>query len=396
MKYITWNYAIVLILLLFMGCAGGSSLVDFVKAGGLETKGLINLALASSGARVNVSKDNSSHPGATLINGVTSSENWDQGEGWETSYEGRFARGGYLAYGVEDPYLAEERGLNESFDTGDSAWRGLRQQTSRGGSVNSALGWAIIEFPEIKTINRAMIYTVDSEKYPAGKFGVSDLVLQYWSDIVSSWVGVERLGKGIGQAGNAISDNKSGIVTLRFQPVDTSKVRLVIRWTNDSKRYNRGYYTYASGTTRLVEIEIYGYEQREVDEEEVIPTTLVQDANEIVEIEVVIENYVDGYNRQSIDMLMSSISPDYLKDGEAYSDLRKRMEGIFAEYEKAELRLQKLDVKLADEAAIATSIYKSEYEEIKGESQAVTASGMITFELTKASGYWKINRIDAR
>ena len=68
----------------------------------------------------------------------------------------------------------------------------------------------------------------------------------------------------------------------------------------------------------------------------------------------------------------------------------------FAEYEKAELKLQKLDVELADEAAIATSTYKSEYEEIKGESQPVTASGMITFELTKASGYWKINRIDAR
>ena len=42
-------YTIVLGLIFLMGCIGNSSLVKFVKEGGLETKGLINLALASSG-----------------------------------------------------------------------------------------------------------------------------------------------------------------------------------------------------------------------------------------------------------------------------------------------------------------------------------------------------------
>lgn len=388
-------YIITLYLIFLAGCAKSSSLVDFVKEGGLETSGLVNLALAANGARVTVSNDNQDHPAATLINGITSSENWSQGEGWETSYEGRFARGGYLAYGVEDPYMAEERGLNESFDSGDSSWRGLRLETSRG-TVNSALGWVIIDFPEEKTVNRAIIHTIDSEEYPAEKFGVSDLMLQYWAKQVNSWAVVERLGKSIGQAGNAIHDNKSGVITIRFQPVETSRMRLVIRWTNDSKRYTRGYYTYSNGTIRLLEIEIYGYERTEVSEEEVTAATEIKDANKIAEIEIVIDNYVDGYNRRNADMLMSSISPDYSRDGETYSDLRKRMESIFADYQRVELKLQNLDIKLSDKGATATSSYSSEYQAIGGKSATIKASGALIFELSEATGNWKITRIDSQ
>jgi hypothetical protein len=388
-------YLVIMYLIFLTGCAKTSSLVDFVKEGGLETSGLVNLALAANGARVTVSNDNQDHPAATLINGITSSENWGQGEGWEASYEGRFARGGYLAYGVEDPYLAEERGLNERFDSGDESWRGLRLETSRG-TVNSALGWVIIDFPEEKTVNRAIIYTIDSEQYPAEKFGVSDLMLQYWSKPVNSWAVVERLGKGKGQAGNAIHDNKDGVVTLRFQPVETSRMRLVIRWTNDSKRYTRGYYTYSNGTIRLVEIEIYGYERTEVSEEELVATTEIKDANKIAEIELVIDNYVDGYNRRNADMLMSSISPDYLRDGETYLDLRKRMESIFADYKRVELKLQSLDIKLTDKGATATSSYTSEYQAIEGKSDPIAASGALIFELSEATGNWKITRIDSQ
>jgi hypothetical protein len=388
-------YLIILYLIFLTGCAKSSSLVDFVKEGGLETSGLVNLALAANGARVTVSNDNPDHPADTLINGITSSENWGQGEGWETSYEGRFARGGYLAYGVEDPYMAEERGLNESFDSGDESWRGLRLETSRG-TVNSALGWVIIDFPEEKTVNRAIIHTIDSEEYPAEKFGVSDLMLQYWSRQVNSWAVVERLGKGIGQAGNVIHDNKSGVITVRFQPVETSRMRLVIRWTNDSKRYTRGYYTYSNGTIRLVEIEIYGYERTEVSEEEVVATTEIKDVNKIAEIEIVIDNYVDGYNKRNADMLMSSISPEYSRDGETYSDLRKRMESIFADYQRVELKLQNLGIKLSDKGATATSSYTSEYQAIDGKSTPINASGALIFELSEATGNWKITRIDSQ
>ena len=118
-----------------MGCTGEKSLVQFIREGGLETKGLVNLALTSNGAIVSVSEDNPDHPASTITNGITTSDGWNQGEGWESTYEGRFSRGGYTGYGVEDPYMAEERGADAAFDAGDSAWRGLRVQT-RNGSIN--------------------------------------------------------------------------------------------------------------------------------------------------------------------------------------------------------------------------------------------------------------------
>lgn len=404
MKNLKLMYTFALGLIFLVSCAGNTPLVKFVKEGGLEAKGLINLASASSGARVVVCQDNPDHPAATLINGITTSDNWDQGEGWELKYEGRFARGGYLGYGVEDEMLAMERGADEAFDPGDPAWRGLRTQTRWGGSVNTALGWVIVELPEEKTVNRAVIYTIDSASYPAEKFGVRDLMLQYWSDSANSWAIVDRLGKGIGQAGNTIEDNKSGVMTLRFQPVRTSRMRLVVRWTNDSKSYKRGYYMYASGAIRLVEVEIYGYERAEVEEEETAPTIVAQDANKIAEIEVVIGNYADGYNARNVDMLMSSISPDYSKDGETYSDLKKRMEAVFAKYGQVELELQNVKVELTDKGAMATSTYTSQYveqaasllEATPDESPPIIASGVLIFQLSDATGHWKITRIDSQ
>ena len=71
MKNSRLTYAITIGLVFLIGCTGSSPLVKFVKEGGLETKGLVNLASASSGARVILSQDNPDHPGSTLINGIT-------------------------------------------------------------------------------------------------------------------------------------------------------------------------------------------------------------------------------------------------------------------------------------------------------------------------------------
>ena len=396
MKKSVLIYIFILGLAFLIGCTGDKSLLQFVKEGGLETTGLVNLALASNGARVIVSEDNPEHPAATLTNGITASERWNQGEGWEYLYEGRFARGRYVAYGMEDPDLAGDRGFNESYDPGDVEWRGLRLQTRRG-SVDTALGWVIVEFPEKKTVNRMVIYTIDSDEYPAAKFGVRDLSLQFWNDSVGSWASVDRIGKGRGQTGNAVHGNESGVMTVRFQPLETSKMRLVVRWTNDSNDYTRGYYTYANGTIRLLEVEIYGYEQEDVENEMQADVMIVaQDPNKITEIGIVIDNYVDAYNKQDADMLMSSISPDYFRDGETYSDLDKKMKSIFAKYEKLELKLENVVIILTDGGAEATSTYTAQYGGTADKGAPVTASGILDFNLTDVTGYWKITRIDSR
>ncbi|MBD3184674.1 hypothetical protein GF312_20505 [Candidatus Poribacteria bacterium] len=384
-------YIIITFIIILTGCASQNSLVDFVKEGGLESDDIVNVALASNGGRVMVSQDNPDHPASTLINGVTSSEKWSEGEGWEATYQGRFARGRYLAYGVEDPYLAEERGYDEDFDVGDPAWRGLRIQSGRGGSINTALGWAVIEFPESKRINRAVIHTIDSEEYPAEQFGVSDMLLQYWSEDVSSWLVVDRVGKEIGQTGNAIHDNKNAVVTFRFQPVNTPKLRLVIRWTNDSETYRRGYYNHSTGTIRLLEVEVYGYERKDPEE---IPTAMMdQDANEVAEIEIIIDNYVDGYNRKNADVVMASISKNYMKDNETYDDFRKRIETNFEKYQQIELELSNMKTVLSGQKATVTSDYSARYTGAMDESRDIKTSGMLVFKLSKDTGFWKITQI---
>ncbi len=395
MKDVKLVYALILVFMLasLVGCIKGKSVVDFVKEGGLESKGLVNLALPDSGARIKVSQDNPSHPASTLNNGITSSENWDQGEGWESEYSGRFSRGRYLVYGAEDPYMAEERGFDGSYDAGDVDWRGLRLQSRGGRSTNTALGWVIIEFPEKKLVNRAVIYTIDSQKYPASKFGVRDVAIQYWNDIVNAWASAERIGRVRGQTTNAIKDNEKGVINFRFEPVETPRMRFVIRWTNDSQQRRLGYYMHSKGTVRLTEIEVYGYEKEEVDEE-AIAIVVAQDANEVAEVNVVIDNYVDGYNRRNVDVLMSSISQDYLKDDETYSDLWDRMESMSVQYEQIKLELGNTQIALTDKGAKATSEYSASYKTTEGKSR--TAAGNLTFQLSKSTGHWKITRIDSQ
>jgi len=383
---------ILLCSIIIFACGSRNSVVKFVKEGGLETKGLVNLALASNGATVSVSQENPDRPATNLIDGITSSENWDQGGGWEAKYDGFYARGEYIGYGVEDPEVVMEQMRNRNrdddseSDVSDPAWRGIRIQT-RYGNIDTAMGWVIIEFPEEKTVNRAVIYTVDSQKYPADKYGISDLALQYWNSFANSWASVDRIGKGKGQSGNAIQDNKSGVITIRFQPVQTSRMRLLIRWTNDSKSVRRGYYQYTMGTIRIAEIEIYGYEKvdtTEIEKQKVI--TSIQDANATAEIQAIIENYIDGYNSKNLQMAMSSISPEYSKDGEGYEELRNKLESTFSQNQniKVEIRNPKISIN-GDSATAVYSFF------VKGATGS--NSGNLTFELSKKSGYWKITRI---
>jgi len=399
MKRLIFAIIIATITLCLVGCTARNSVVGFVKGGGLEAKGLVNLALASNGAKVTVSQENPDHLSTNLIDGITSSDNWDQNGGWETLYEGFYARGEYIGYGVEDPEVVmrqmrdrnrdQQTGQDESSDASDPAWRGLRTETSYG-NIDTAMGWVVIEFPSEKTVNRTVIYTINSEKYPAEKYGVSDVMLQFWSDSARSWAIVERIGRDKNQASNEIKENKSGVITIRFQPIQTSRMRLVIRWTNDSRSVRKGYYQFTTGTIRLAEIELYGYEKsaptQTVEEK---ATASIQDANTAAEIQAIIDNYIEGYNKKNIDMTMASISSDYSKDGEDYSALKKKIESAFAQYENLKIKVSNANVSVNGNEATANSSYAVQH----GSS---SSSGSLIFALSKASGYWKITRIDQR
>jgi len=374
MKYLCLIYTLAFVFL--TGCAENKTLLDFATKDNLGNKGLTNLALASNGAKVTVSQDNPDHLASTLINGITSSENWDKGEGWELKCDN---------VTIADFNQNEQNPLysDRNSEPNDSLSYGIRVQASNG--MSTPLGWIVIELPEKKTVNRMVVYTIDSKEYPADKFGVSYLLLQYWTEAsleseVTGWKVVDRIGGGEGQTGNVIRNNKKGVIPIRFQPVKTQRMRLAIWWTNDSKIRSR---QYATGTIRLVEVEIYGYEgEKNI---KTMPVAAINNENEIAEIKVVLDTYAEGYNKKDIDILMSSISPEYLKDGETYSDLKKRMDSIFIDNRQIEFKLQDVKVKFTNTGAIATANYELIINDF---------SGVMTFNLSKSTGFWKITHID--
>lgn len=205
------------ILISFLGCTS--------FGGGGQISG-VNWALADNGGRVSAFSEEQEHPASTLNNGVTSSEGWDQGEGWQASIS--MAMSGR--------------------QSGDAR----REEHER--------NWVIVDFAHPVTLNLIKIYTIDSQNYPAKDFGISDLLVQYELETASKekiWANVKKYGKGIGSQDSVIRDNKSGIVEVRFEPVNTQRIRVLIYATNDLARIEDGGRS-KEGIIRLIEVEAYG------------------------------------------------------------------------------------------------------------------------------------------
>ena len=224
------------------------SLTGCASMGGGQISG-INWALAKNGGRVGVFSDDPYHPGATLINGVTSSEGWYDGEGWQAPITTSLA--------------------NASDDDYDILTLAGRRR--RVGSVRRGRNWVIIELAQPVTVSNVKIYTIDSAEYPASSFGVSSLVVQY--EFISPlkdkmWVSAERFGKGINAQDNRIDKNTSGVIDVKFKPVSTDRIRLLIYRTNDLARSRDGKSNRTlEGMIRLIEVEVYGVGKHEKRDE---------------------------------------------------------------------------------------------------------------------------------
>ncbi len=226
---------------LFFGCA------EMLSESGWENPDLTsnNYALASNGGRIIVCEEDMERPGSgdTLNNGITSSELWDQGEGWQCHFSGTL--------------------LNSARST-------FRTDESR--VKNTAMGWVIVEFPKVVTINRVVVYTVDSPRYPAHKYGVRDLGIYFQEDDDSPWFLVEPRARNIGVKSGRLYGNQSGVIDCRINARQAKRIRILVEETNDSKQlspwrsylYSDNYVWFAAlarqleGTVRLVEIEAYG------------------------------------------------------------------------------------------------------------------------------------------
>ena len=409
-------------------------------------KQLVNYALPENGGTVYVSQDNPDHPASTLTNGIVSSENWNKGEGWESPFDGEYEYGGYMEVG--------EREQLSSFSMGVGATRPRQNRNQRDyGSVDfygsgidstgsSAVGWAVIQFAEEELVTRVIVHSVDSERYPASQYGISDFAVQYWTPHANGWKHVDRIGKKIGEQHNSIRNNKQGRVVVRFKPVRTSRIRLLIRLTNDTETYDkrrsfgfvRGIYSRISlrsmrGTIRLTEIEIYGLEKKDetssmesgqdtADEQmldaifseeltvpmsseagtavsEDLPSTKMEaDVRPQGPIEAVIHGYASAYSNRDLPALMATISPHYLRDGENYEQLRKKMADVFRKFTQIDFSLQRLRIEGKTGRATVDADYTVSLISV-GNSPS-THSGKLSFGLTESENGWHISRIDTR
>jgi len=201
-----------------------ASVLGCASFGGGQVSG-INWALAKNGGRASAFSEEPDHPASTLVNGITSSKGWDQGEGWQAPIT-----------------------VSGSITRGRQARRDEMERN-----------WVTIELAQPVLVSQVKVYTVDSEQYPARDFGVSDVLIQYELETASKemiWVNAERYGKKVGEQDNTVRDNVRGVIDVKFQPVNTQRIRLLIYSTNDLSKIEGG--QSMEGAIRLTEVEVYG------------------------------------------------------------------------------------------------------------------------------------------
>ena len=416
----------------------------FVNSSEID-KQLVNYALPENGAVIFVSQDNSDHPASTLTDGAVSSENWDKGEGWEVRFDGEYEYGGYMEVGEREQLAALNMGGSATRQRNNANQTDYSRDLYGGGlasNTSSEVGWVIIQLTEEELVTRVIVHTVDSEKYPANQYGVSDFAVQYWTPHAHGWKSVDRIGKKIGEQHNSIRNNKQGRVAVRFKPVRTLRIRLLIRLTNDTETYDKrrsvGYVRgmlsrlnirSMRGTIRLTEIEIYGLEKKDAiasvppsqdavneqlldeifAEESTAPASpdspastseefplsgTGMETNPLKHIEDVIRRYASAYTNRDLSALMATISPNYSRDGENYEQLRGKMAGVFRRYTQIDFSLQRLQIQ--DETGTATADADYVIVLTSAGSSPSTFSGKLFFALIESQSGWQILSIDTQ
>ena len=218
-----------LFLVILVNCTGCLTQLTQNLAPGGE---FVNYASAENGATAIASGSSGDRNASTVINGITDSKGWDKGEGWAMTFNREHMRSGMMRY--------ESR---------------MTRKEQRGGA------WVEVRLPEPKRVNRMVVYTVDSNKYPASKFGIYEGNFQIWDK--DNWKTIAKVKNGKVEylTTTAGRTEAKGRILLRFQPILTNMARVMVFRSNDRKVIDKTYSsTIEENTARIVEIEITGYD----------------------------------------------------------------------------------------------------------------------------------------
>jgi ketosteroid isomerase-like protein len=349
-------YFLVIYLIFLSGCAGQSLTTREILMS--PEQELINYALASNGGSAESTDNNPDHPPSNVIDGDTSSLNWDNGGGWE---------GGLSRYRLQDLLK---------------------------------LSYVQVNLPSHKQVKQIVVYTLDSPKYPASEFGLRTYRLEYWHG--TGWGKVRTPGS-LYESIFAIKNNKEGKIIHKVdEELITDKIRLVPIYSNDINRtYNLTAYAGKSfynveGAARVVEIEVWcspGTPGVATSEEPLFPPGKAQPSPDEQAINKILSDYEQGYDNENLEQVMSTFSEDFKTlEGKSRKDIEEKTAKIFKEYSNINITLRDLKVNITPSADMATVNVNYTLDCVaEADKNSYRTSGTLVFSFRKENGTdWKI------
>lgn len=333
---------------------------------------LINFALSRNGATAEASQSVPNHRAAEIIDGDTNSETWDEGSGWGSSLE--HLRTSDLN---KRPYVS-------------------------------------VTLAKPVDIRKIVMWTVDSEKYPAPQFGLKDYRIEYWHGTGWGLIPSENTKD---KQYTARDNTKGKRVHEIRQRLIASKVRLVPVSSNDTVRNyqhmagKRPVYE-VEGIARVMELEVWGYAAPEVHTLKQIARgippesvghpvsietqTQNQEEPTIKEtIQGVLNQYELGYDMADLAKVMSCFSETYLSNGRTYQDVKTKAAQFFEAHHQIDMTLTDINIhpNIADDTAIVTGGYTLQYVP-KANGQVEQTSGKLTLVFANEAETWRIIRAE--
>lgn len=318
---------------------------------------LSNFALLDKGAAAEASQHLPNHLPEEVIDGDTSSETWDEGSGW-----------------------------------------GCTLEHLRTSDLNRR-PYVRIDLPEPVDIRRIVMYTIDSEQYPAVKYGLKDYRIEYWHG--TGW-GLIPTGDTKDRQYTARDNTKGKRVHDIRGKLFAQQIRLVPVSTNDTERIyqhmSREKPVYqVEGLARVMELEVWGYSIAAGQTAQKLvqvfaPQAEMQPSDKEL-IKAVLKQYEDGYDTANLEKVMSCFSVDYNSNGRTYNDIRARAAEFFETHHQINMTLSSIAIhrNVIDDTAVIAGIYTLQYTP-KDNGKAKQISGALSLVLADTDDEWKIIR----
>ena len=320
---------------------------------------LNNFALLSKGASAEASQHLPNHLPEEVIDGDTSSETWDEGSGWGCTLE--------------------------HLRTSDLNRRPYVQ----------------IDLPKPVDIRRIVMYTANSEQYPAAKYGLKDYRIEYWHG--TGW-GLIPTGDTKDRQYTARDNTKGKRVHDIRGKLFAQQIRLVPVSTNDTERV----YQYMSrqkpvyeveGLARVMELEVWGYpiatgQTAQKLAQALTPQVDVPPSDKEL-IRRVLKGYEEGYDNANLEKVMACFSLNYNSSGRTYDDIQARAADFFERHHQINMTLTEINIhrNVINDTVVVNGIYTLQYTP-KDNGKAKQISGVLSLILADAGDGWKIIRAD--